>query len=226
MEKKDLPCGSKDLGEGFVLLRAQEGEPRPLRDCEADTLQNFLPNSHLEAEICVRWWAKLRIPTGQNCYSAWKETQKLLEKHRTTCNVKVCSTFYYHLNRSLIYFQILLDDEIHLAEVYFFIHLTHEGHDLALTLVLLYSAPHPKLLEVSHNTLWLCEYQGDSSLKFINVKSIQSVVAMIPHTPMIEGQQAGEHFFLVEKPGFDVAVIGGMDEVMPGDRDETVHSTD
>jgi hypothetical protein len=110
--------------------------------------------------------------------------------------------------------------------VYFFIHLTHEGHDLALALVSLYSAPHPKLLEVSHNMLWSCEYQGDSSLKFINVKSIQSVVAMIPHMPMIEGQQAGEHFFLVEKPGFDVAVIGGMDEAMPGDGDETVHSTD
>jgi hypothetical protein len=37
MEKKDLPRGSKDLGEGFVLLHAREGEPRPLRDCEADT---------------------------------------------------------------------------------------------------------------------------------------------------------------------------------------------
>jgi hypothetical protein len=31
MEKKDLPRSSKDLGEGFVLLRAQEGEPHPLR---------------------------------------------------------------------------------------------------------------------------------------------------------------------------------------------------
>ena len=225
-DKNDLPRGARDLGEGFVLLRAREGEPCPLRDCEAAALRNFLPNSHLEAEIYVRRWAKLRIPTGQNCYSAWKETQKPLEKRRTARNVKVCRAFYYRLNCSLTYFQILLDDEIRLAEVHFFIHLTHEGHDLALALVSLYSTPHPKLLEVSHNTLWSCEYQGNASLKFINVKSIQSVVAMIPHKPVIEGQEAGERFFLVEKPGFDVAVIGGMDEEMSGDGDGTVHSAD
>jgi hypothetical protein len=35
---------------------------------------------------------------------------------------------------------------------------------------------------------------------------------MIPHMPRIEAQQLGECFFLVEKPGLDVALIGGMDE--------------
>jgi hypothetical protein len=39
--------------------------------------------------VPVRRWAKLRIPTGQNCYSAWKEKQKPLEKRRTARNVKV-----------------------------------------------------------------------------------------------------------------------------------------
>jgi hypothetical protein len=38
------------------------------------------------------------------------------------------------------------------------------------------------------------------------------VVAIIPHTPRIEVQQLGERFFLVEKPGLDVALIGGMDD--------------
>jgi len=60
----------------------------------------------------------------------------------------------------------------------------------------------------SHNTLWSCEHQGDSALRFIDAKTIQSVVAMIPHTPMIEAQQLGEWFFLVKKPGLDIAVIG------------------
>jgi len=40
------------------------------------------------------------------------------------------------------------------------------------------------------------------------------VVAIIPHTPRIEGQQLGECFFLVEKLGIDIAVIGGVDEAM------------
>ena len=84
-----LPRGSKDLGNGFVLLRARESHPRPLRDCEADALCEYLGLS-LDPGVLVRRWAKLRIPTGQNCYSAWKEKQKPLEKRRTARNVKVC----------------------------------------------------------------------------------------------------------------------------------------
>jgi hypothetical protein len=84
-----LPRGSKDLGDGFLLLRARESDPRPLRDCEADALCEYLGILSLGPEVLVRRWAKLRIPTGQNCYSAWKEKQKPLEKRRTARNVKV-----------------------------------------------------------------------------------------------------------------------------------------
>jgi len=54
--------------------------------------------------------------------------------------------------------------------------------------------------------LWSCCYLGDSALKFIDVKTIRSVVAMIPHRVSIEGRPAEDRFFLVEKPGFDVAL--------------------
>ena len=111
---------------------------------------------------------------------------------------------------------------MHLGEVYFFILWTHEGRDTALALVSLYSAPDPRLLKASHNTLWSCEHQGDSALRFINAKAIQSVVAMIPHTPRIEAQQLQAQFFLVEKPGLDVAVIGGMIEAMHGHEHMTI----
>ena len=46
----------------------------------------------------------------------------------------------------------------------------------------------------------------------VDVKSIQSVVAMIPHAPLVDGRQSTKCFFLVEKPGFDVAVMVGMEE--------------
>jgi len=36
------------------------------------------------------------------------------------------------------------------------------------------------------------------------------MVAMVPHTLVIEGQDLGEQFFLVEKLGFDVAIITGI----------------
>jgi hypothetical protein len=109
-----------------------------------------------------------------------------------------------------------------LAEVYFFILWTHEGRETPLALISLYSTPDPRLLKASHNTLWSCEHQGDSALRFINAKTIQSVVAMIPHTPRIEAQQLQARFFLVEKPGLDVAVIGGMIEAMHGHEHMTI----
>jgi hypothetical protein len=43
----------------------------------------------MEGDIFVRWWARLRIPTGQNCNSAWKELDKPLEERRTARMVKV-----------------------------------------------------------------------------------------------------------------------------------------
>jgi len=84
-----LPHGSRDIGEGFVFLRAREDDPRPLRDCEAAALREYLNLPPSDAAISVRRWAKLRIPTGQNCYSAWKEMEKPLELRRTARNTKV-----------------------------------------------------------------------------------------------------------------------------------------
>jgi hypothetical protein len=54
------------------------------------------------------------------------------------------------------------------------------------------------------------------ALRFIDVKTIQAVVSMVPHTPAIQGRPAEEHFFLVEKPSLDVAVMTGADEDMSG----------
>jgi hypothetical protein len=83
---------------------------------------------------------------------------------------------------------------------------------MGLALVSLYSKPDESLLSLSANTLWSCEYQGDGTLMFIDVKIIQSVVAMIPHKVEIPGFPPSERFFLVEKPGLDVAVMAGVEE--------------
>ena len=48
-------------------------------------------------------------------------------------------------------------------------------------------------------------------LKVVDVKTISSVVAMIPHGANFPGDTTG-HFFVVEKPGLDVAHMGGNDE--------------
>ncbi|KAH9162708.1 hypothetical protein EDB89DRAFT_1860572 [Lactarius sanguifluus] len=182
-----LPHGSKDLRDGFILLRVRDVTPYTLRDCEADALSDLFPST--PPNVAVRRWAKLRIPTGQNCYSAWKEKQKPLEKQRTARNVKV------------------------------------KG-DRALALVSLYSLPDSTLLRISMKTLWSCKYLGDGALKFVNVKAIQSVVAMIPHSPSIDGRPAEDHHFLVEKPGLDVALMSGIEEDMSGEENVAADAGD
>ena len=75
---------------------------------------------------------------------------------------------------------------------------------------------HRDLLKISSNTLYLCEYKGDNALRFISTKTIQVVVAMVPHTPAIGHQEPLERFFLVEKPRFDVAVMTGFEDKLEG----------
>ena len=95
---KHVPRGAEDIGDGFVLLRTREGKASPLRECEAEALREFLPTVQRGVEVRVIRWAKLRLPTGQNCNSTWKELQKPLENHRTAWNVKVCDARIYLLS--------------------------------------------------------------------------------------------------------------------------------
>ena len=164
-------------------------------------------------------WAKLHIPTGQNCYSTWKEKEKPLEKCCTARNIKVCRISSCVLIHSTLGTQVLLGDAIRIAEVRFFIHVITNEEEKGLALVSLYTLPNPTLLKASMNTLWSCAYQGDAALKFIDVKTIRSVVSMIPHSPSIGGRDAKERFFLVEKPGFDVAIMAGAMEDTLDDED-------
>lgn len=40
---------------------------------------------------------------------------------------------------------------------------------------------------------------------------------MIPHSVSIGGRETEDRFFLVEKPGLDVALMSGVEEDMPVD---------
>jgi hypothetical protein len=80
-------------------------------------------------------------------------------------------------------------------------------------MISVYSAPHQDLLQLSYNTLWSCTHHGDNSLIVIDVKSILAVIAMVPHQPFL--QDPIKRYFLVEKPGLDVATLAGHIEVVP-----------
>lgn len=81
-----------------------------------------------------------------------------------------------------------------------------------LAMVSTYSAPHPHLFEISYSTLWSCTHGGDSSLMVIDVKSIEAVVAMVPHQPFLNSPG---RYFLVEKPGLAIAFLSGHVEDVP-----------
>lgn len=88
-----LPRGAFDLGQGYILLRAQDRYSRLMRPQEASALLRYLGNAAAENDSgwCpkVVRWARLRLPNGQVARSRWKESLKPLGKLRTSRNVKV-----------------------------------------------------------------------------------------------------------------------------------------
>ena len=127
-------------------------------------------------------------------------------------------SFLWSINKLLSCCQILLDGEIHITEILFFVLFDCVGNEFPLALVSLFSSPHADMLRVSSNTLCSCEYQGNDALEFVDVKTIQAMVSMVPHTPAV-GPQATQRYFLVEKPRFNVALMAGIEEELPDEPD-------
>jgi hypothetical protein len=100
--------------------------------------------------------------------------------------------------------QILHEDAIHFAEVHFYFLKSFGGTPRALALVSLYSSPDEHLLSQSHATLLVCWHQR-AILTVIDVKSILSVVAMVPFPFSVAGHV--DQFFVIEKIGLDVVEV-------------------
>jgi hypothetical protein len=100
------------------------------------------------------------------------------------------------------------------AEVQYFFRLrfAEEIHNLAVVSV--FSPPDQELLNCSFQTVYACHYRGDNILKAIDVKTIESVVSMIPYFRITtEGAIVvpdTEHF-LVEKLSMAITALLGED---------------
>ena len=106
--KDSLPRGAKDIGNGYILLRAREKHAHSVRICEAEALRGFLQlkGQSIPDHWCpsIHRWARLRLPNGQVARSAWKENGKPMEKVRMARNVKVRSFIF------IIYVQFSLSN--------------------------------------------------------------------------------------------------------------------
>lgn len=74
--EKGPPRGSKDLGNGYCLLRARDSitcwPPLP----NQDAIQNFLVQAAApDGVVKVRRWAHLALPNGQIARTRWKEQE-------------------------------------------------------------------------------------------------------------------------------------------------------
>jgi hypothetical protein len=102
--------------------------------------------------------------------------------------------------------ELLPSSETRFAEVEYYFRTLVRGVEKVLAMVSFYSLPHQELLEFSYNTLLSCAH--DKDLRVIDIQKICAVVAMVPHQPF-----PGEpRYFVVEKPGLDVALLGGGTE--------------
>lgn len=95
------------------------------------------------------------------------------------------------------------------AEVHYFTIVSLKNILKAVAVVSLYGEPHPDLLAMSSNTYRSVKHLRDTGIQVIPIKSIQSVVAMIPDLQFAKYQrkQEGIHldrWHVVEKPGLKV----------------------
>ena len=72
----------------------------------------------------------------------------------------------------------------------------------AFGLVSLYLPPNKHLRQITHDTLVVCEFQGEGALVVIDIKSILAIIAMVPFPFLIDGR--GDQYFMIEQVGLDV----------------------
>lgn len=90
-----------------------------------------------------------------------------------------------------------------------------------------FTAPDRDILAQSENTVLACNHPGEDVREVIAVTDIASVVAMVPLplTPAEAAQpdaatQYASRFFVIERPGLDVAYLAGHEEAMEGQADD------
>ncbi|EIW75401.1 hypothetical protein CONPUDRAFT_65682, partial [Coniophora puteana RWD-64-598 SS2] len=192
------PSGSISLGGGYVFLfKKERTNLLSLRESERAAILSFFG----APLVRILRWARLKIPTGQIARSRWGEAANSRCTRRSR-NVK-----------------IVYEGRDRFAEVVFFVQLPvvlpdgsfHLDDTNCMALVSVYSEPHAVLLGLSHGQFYTCIHTGDATLRLIDVKTIRSVVAMIPHKLTAFNDEM-TRYFVMEKLGLDVLTIGGMDE--------------
>ena len=90
-KQKGDPQGSKQLGNGYVLLGPKDMDACHLSPDEQtafDTFFGYSRNDRIDMDPVCRW-GRLKLPTEQIARSRWKELERCSDMMRTDRNVKV-----------------------------------------------------------------------------------------------------------------------------------------
>ena len=82
-----IPRGGIDLGDGYVLLWAQDCTAREIRAVEAAAIDSYLGMN--PGNLKITQWAHLRLCNGQMAHSVWKEGPKEVNHICISQNIKV-----------------------------------------------------------------------------------------------------------------------------------------
>ncbi|RDX46887.1 hypothetical protein OH76DRAFT_1355134 [Lentinus brumalis] len=197
-----LPQASYDLGDGYALLRARDSAERGVTAAEEAAIMTFFAQQRYRPKDPnyvprVRRWARLALPSGQVARSAWKEVAREARGKQP--------------RRS----RMLKGNQF--AEVqYYFGFVLQNKRVRGVAMIAPFTAPDAALLKETHGTLAACYHPGNDIRQVIFVDDILSVVAMVP-LPMTAAEATeadavtkyASRYFVVEKPGLDIAFFAG-----------------
>ncbi|KAF8809319.1 hypothetical protein BYT27DRAFT_7222542 [Phlegmacium glaucopus] len=200
------------------------GEEICLQQCQVNTLKAMVPD--LEVEIPKIPRGAQDIGEGYVLLQARDRTWYKFKEYELAAvrkaNISYTAGDYLAVYRwarlRLPNGQIITENRsIHFAEVLFYfqlpITLNEERKIETYALVSRYSPPHADILKKSYNTYWSCTHGRIEYIEVISVKTILSVVSIIPHKLF---QDDSDHrYFVVEKPGLEIACLSGVEENIP-----------
>ncbi len=103
-----------------------------------------------------------------------------------------------------------------LAEIHYYMVLNIGSVKRALAMAAFYGPPDRKIYEDSFKTYVSVNHLRDAGMRVIDVKDIDSVVAMIPDRSYgltLQDGTEGDRWFLMEKPGLKMTAMIGFDEL-------------
>ncbi|EIW75291.1 hypothetical protein CONPUDRAFT_65982 [Coniophora puteana RWD-64-598 SS2] len=190
-----LPRASVAFGE-YVLLPRKDRYLYTPNSSESAAVVTALRAHGIEVQgqPRIQRRARLRLPNGQIARSYWKENA-MTGSVRCSRNVSIQLPGH----AAPVY-----------AEVqYFFVGMLNQVEH-AFAMVSIYGEPDDTLRIASFETIHACKYYGQAALQVIDIKYIKSVIAMLPHK--FPGREhEGTLWFVVEKPGLDIAVFSGLE---------------